>query len=269
MLIRNDNLEKGRNEIVSRKGRTANMLMDVDFFILKKGEELNFFSTEDETAISLYDGKIQLDYSESSAATETKHEVAERTSLLDECPTVLHFSKSKEVKVIALEDSEFLVQKTKNDKEFETVLYKSTDIKSDIFGNNVWGNTAQRVVRTVFDYNTAPYSNMVLGEVINPPGKWSGIVSHWHEQPEVYFYKFDRPQGFGAGFIGDDVYKLVHNSALCIPGGPTHPSCSSPGYAMHYTWMIRHLDGKPWTERIMDPEHTWLLEDNPQIWEPK
>ena len=28
--------------------------------------------------------------------------------------------------------------------------------------------------------------------------------------PEVYYYQFDKPQCFGASFVGEDVYKSVH-----------------------------------------------------------
>ncbi len=31
---------------------------------------------------------------------------------------------------------------------------------------------------------------------------------------------------------------------------------------MYYCWMIRHLDGNPWTDRIDDPAHVWLLDEN-------
>ncbi len=37
----------------------------------------------------------------------------------------------------------------------------------------------------------------MIGEDIHYPGKWAGFPSHYHEQPEIYFYKFDKDQGFG------------------------------------------------------------------------
>ena len=60
--------------------------------------------------------------------------------------------------------------------------------------------------------------------------------------PEVYYYKFDHPQGFGGAFIGDNVFKVADGSAACIPGGLTHPQTAAPGYNMYYCWMIRHLE---------------------------
>ena len=110
---------------------------------------------------------------------------------------------------------------------------------------------------------------MVNGEVINTPGRWSGYIPHHHPQPEVYTYKFDKPQGFGAAFIGDNAFKITHNSWAEISADLMHPQVTAPGYAMWYSWMIRHLDGNPWKKTRTDlPEHTWLLDPKAEIWAP-
>ena len=262
MLIEIKKPINGYNEITNMTSVGAEMQMDIGLYKMFAGETKEFFDGEKETAFSLYDGEIAFHWEENK-------EIVKRTSLFDEKPTVLHVSKGVKVVLKANTDGEVLIQQTTNSKEFPSVFYPSSACRSDIFGENVWGDTGKRVVRTVFDYKNAPYSNMVIGEVINAPGKWSSYIPHGHAQPEVYYYRFDRPQGFGAGFVGEDVYKIVDNSALCIPGGPTHPQVTAPGYAMHYTWMIRHLKDNPWTDRVNDPAHLWLLEPNPDIWEPK
>lgn len=262
MLIELGKIEYMYNEIINSKTVGAEMLMDIGIYKMKKGESIVFKDAENETAFSLYEGEIKFHW-------EGQEIIAKRKTLFDENPSVLHIPNGVEVKIIAYSEAEILIQKTENDKKFSPKFYKPEDCRSDIFGENVWGDTAKRVVRTVFDYKSAPYSNMVLGEVINAPGKWSSYIPHGHDQPEVYYYRFDKKQGFGAGFIGEDVYKIVDNSALCIPGGPTHPQVTAPGYAMHYTWMIRHIKDNPWVDRLNDPQHEWLLEANPDIWEPK
>lgn len=38
-----------------------------------------------------------------------------------------------------------------------------------------------------------------------------------------------------------------------------HPQATAPGYAMYFCWMIRHLNENPWTTRIIEEEHKWLL----------
>ncbi len=255
-------LQYGYNEMTNMENKHTNMLMDIGVQKMKKNDKATFIDQQKESAFLLQLGHIRIKWN-----GEKKE--AKRTCLFDETPAVLHVPKGVEVTIEALDETEVLIEKTTNDKEFEAVYYSQEDCQSDVFGENVWKDTARRVVRTVFDYNNAPYSNMVIGEVINYPGKWSSYIPHGHPQPEVYYYKFNKEQGFGAGFIEDEAYKITHNSILCIPGGPTHPQAAAPGYAMYYCWMIRHLDNNPWTSRDNDPQHEWLLDPNVKIWPDK
>ena len=259
MLIRLGHVKNGYNEITNMKTKSQNMLMDIGVQKLLKGQKVDFFDIEKETALLLLDGNIIFKWN-------TQVVSAMRNSLFDENPSVLHVPKNTEVTLEASVDSEVLVQKTTNPKEFDAIYYSQDDCICEFLGDSVWNDAARRLIRTVFDYKNAPYSNMVLGELINYPGRWSSYIPHGHAQPEVYYYRFDRKSGFGAGFIEDKVFKIEHNSALCIPGGPTHPQVAAPGYAMYYTWMIRHLENDPWVGRTNDEKHTWLLENNVKIW---
>lgn len=259
MLERIGELKQGKNVLTEIDGKYSDMLMDISIEKMNGKETKKFLNNDKETAILLIDGKITISW-------EDKKETIERNSVFDEEPMCLHVCKGVEVVVNAENDAEILVQLTENDKKFESKFYDSSNIRSDIFGEGVWNDTARRVVRTIFDYDNAPYSNMVMGEVITYPGKWSSYIPHHHEQPEVYYYKFNKPQGFGFSLIGEEAYKIVNNSFSTIPGGLVHPQASAPGYAMYYCWMIRHFDNNPWTERIDLDEHKWLLEKDIKIW---
>ncbi len=262
MLENFGSFSDGYNELTNMKNKHENMLMDIGMQKMKSDDEVVFIDQEKETVFLLSTGKITFNWN-------GRTEVVERNSIFDEDPIVLHVPKGIQVIINAKKESEILIQKTTNENDFEPVFYAKGDCQSDIFGENVWNDTARRVVRTVIDYSNAPYSNLVIGEVINYPGKWSSYIPHGHPQPEVYLYKFNKEQGFGAGFIGDDVYRINHNSILCIPGGPSHPQVAAPGYAMHYTWMIRHYDNNPWTSRDNEDQHKWLLEKDVKIWPEK
>ena len=103
---------------------------------------------------------------------------------------------------------------------------------------------------------------MVLGEVINLPGKWSSYPPHHHPQPEVYFYRLDKPQGFGAGWGNGELYETHHNGMSLITS-KMHSQVTAPGYACCYAWGIRHLPGDPWDKtRVDDVEHEWLVRDD-------
>lgn len=239
------------------------MLMDIGYQVMNSEEELSFNDDKKETAFVILTGKVEISW-------EGQTQTMERQSIFDEDPYCLHVPHSTPVKIKALADSELLIQKTENDRKFAPKFYRPEDCQSDQFGAGLWNGTAERTVRTIFDYTNAPYSNMVNGEVVNRPGRWSGYIPHNHPQPEVYTYKFNKPEGFGCSFIGDDAFKISHNSYSAIPGGDTHPQVTAPGYAMWYSWMIRHLPNDPWDKtRTDDPDHVWLLNPQAKIWPEK
>lgn len=262
MLLKLPKIELGYTPVTDMNDIAADMLMDIGVQKIAKGSEVEFLDMKKETAFLLLSGNAIFNWEQETIA-------AERISLFDEAPTALHVPKGIKVVITGGTDVEILIQKTDNDNYFEPKFYAPSDCTNDIFGEDVWNNTARRVVRTVFDLTNAPYSNMVLGEVINYSGSWSSYIPHGHDQPEVYYYRFQKEEGFGAAFIGDDTFKISDNSALCIPGGPTHPQVAAPGYPMWYCWMIRHLDGNPWDKRVNDERYEWLLDENVKIWPEK
>lgn len=244
--------QDGKKVVSRMDGVNSNMLMDITVYRMKNGEVLNIHESGKETAILLTEGKITYQW-------EARTEIAERADVFSEPPYCLHISKDTKVLISAGGDSEIIVQSTINENAFESHFYRPEECKIELMGETQWEGTAKREVLTIFDYKNAPYSNMVMGEVITKAGRWSSYIPHSHPQPEVYYYKFDRPQGFGGCFIGENVFKVSDGSAASIPGGLTHPQTAAPGYNMYYCWMIRHLENNPWTTRDNDPLHEWLL----------
>ena len=239
-------------KVLSTAGDAVNdMMMNITVYRMKAGEERAFLREKEEMAVLLVTGDVTFSW---NGQTKTGH----RDSFIEEGPYCLHTPKGVAVTVRANFDSEVLVQTTENLRNFDPVFYRPEDCRDDIFGLDVFDNKMKRTVRTVFDYKNSPYSNMVNGEVINHQGGWSSYTPHHHPQPEVYYYRYERPEGFGACFLGDEVYKIKDGSCACIPGGVTHPQVTAPAFPMYYCWMIRHLEGNPWTDRIVDPRYTWI-----------
>lgn len=255
-------LNHGYNELTNLEHKEQKMMMDIGIQKMFAGETLTFHTIDKEAAYLLLQGEVIFQW-------DSNKEHALRTSVFDEKASVLHVPHSTEVRITSLTDAELLIQQTMNPNAFPSHFYVPDEIGEEIFADGLWGGTANRLVRKIFDYFNAPYSNMVMGETINLPGKWSSYIPHRHDQPEVYYYRFNAAHGFGAGFVDDDAYKLEHNSALCIPGGSIHPQASAPGYAMYFCWMIRHLEGNPWTTRNDDERYLWLTDPNVKIWPEK
>ncbi|MHC6202668.1 5-deoxy-glucuronate isomerase [Breznakiellaceae bacterium SP9] len=232
------------------------MLMDIRIYQMKGGLKRSFGRLGEECAVLLQSGEALFHW-------DNQESVVYRKDVFTEGPWALHVSSGVEVTVTAVKDTEILVQYTKNGKAFPSKLYSPSDAPWKDVCRGRYGDTANRFVNTLFDYNNAPYSNMVLGEVLNDRGNWSGYIPHDHPQPETYYFLFDRPEGFGASFVGDAVYKSIHRSFSAIPGGKLHPQVCAPGYVMYTCWMIRHLDGNPWTTRNDDPRFRWLNDAAP------
>ena len=250
----------GLTSITQQHGKHSEMLLDFGILKLKTGG-LETFAGGRERAWLLINGSVTFMW-------EGKTETVTRTSCFDEAPSVLHVSRDTEVTVTADTDCEICVEQVDNSNLFEAKLYTPEDIRTDIFGAGTLNETSIRSVRTVFDGEINPLSNMVLGEVINHPGKWSSYPPHDHPQPEIYHYRFFPPQGFGVSILDDEAHTVKNGDTTLIAPDKTHSQGAAPGYAMYYIWMIPHLPDDRWlpTTRYFREEHKWLLEPDAKIW---
>lgn len=239
--------------VLTTYDKNPEMGMDVRIYQMKAGETLCFGREGEETAVLLLQGILQLRWGQERAQ-------AAREDVFTEGPWCLHAGCRQRIEVEALKDAEILVQCAGNEKAFAARLYEPKDAPWTWVGRGEFGNMACRRVNTIFDYEKNPLSRMVLGEVLSERGSWSAYPPHRHPQPELYFFRFDRPEGFGASFVGERVSRSENNSFTIIPGGELHPQAAAPGYQMYTCWMIRHLEGNPWmqTDRCEDERYGWL-----------
>jgi 5-deoxy-glucuronate isomerase len=129
----------------------------------------------------------------------------------------------------------------------------------------------QRAVHDVIA-DTIPAQRLLVGETFNEAGQWSSFPPHKHDggdgEPaleEVYYYRFDRPEGFGFQGLyehdgSEQAVFLRHGAVVGIPRG-YHPVCAAPGYRLYYLWALGPRAG---TVRALalheDPAHRWLHE---------
>ena len=168
--------------------------MDVALLVMEDGDTWSCEEPEKEVAALVFDGKCTIKWEDQSYDVD-------RPNPFDYNPSCLHVCKGVKFEIIAHGPCNIYIQKTLNEKTFPSKMYKPEDTDTWARGNKgeLMG-CIKRDVRTCFDLDNAPYSNMVLGEVVNLPGKWSSYPPHHHPQPECYFYRFDNPMGFGAGW---------------------------------------------------------------------
>lgn len=256
----------GYNPITSMNEAVDDTRMDFGILRLAKNQVENLFDAEKEMAILLIQGEATLSWN-------AQEKTVNRGSCFDDNPWVLHIPRGVNVKIAGIAaDSEFSITKTVNQEVFREKLYTPAECQSEERGKGTLKEASTRIVRTVFDYSNAPYSNLVVGEVIDFPGKWSSYPPHHHPQPEIYFYKFLPEQGYGFCELGEEVVKLRNNDTVKILNDATHPQTTAPGYAMYYIWVIRHIDGNPYKSPeypVFEPQHLWVTDKNAKIWPDK
>ena len=237
-------------------GAHADMLMDFGVYLMKKGDVWFEDAMLEKAALLVY-GEVKFEW---AGQEHTEY----RKNCFDVPPTAIHADRATNLKITCLsEEAELNILRTNNEREFGAKLYLPADTPDEFRGAGLMRETSTRIVRTIFDYSNAPYANLVLGEVIGFPGKWSSYPPHHHPQPEIYYYKTNPENGFGYGELGDDVVKVQNNDTVFIAPGLTHPHCTAPGYALWYLWAIRHLEGCPYKQPdypVFLKEHLWVME---------
>ncbi len=253
---KNGELKRGYNVYIDESTNQMGTQMNVGLLVMEDGDTYTYESADHEVAILLFEGKVTYQWDDKTVE-------ADRPDCFHHEAYCLLASRGTKITLTAHAHSELYVQDTPNDNKYASVMYTPDSVQTQHAGSHgeLMG-CMEREIKTFFDYDNAPFSNMVLGEVLSYPGKWSSYPPHHHPQPEVYFYRFDKPQGFGAGFANGEIYKTEHNGCAVINYG-FHSQTTAPGYAECYAWGIRHLDGDPWKKtRIDDEEHEWLWKDD-------
>lgn len=187
-----------------------------------------------------------------------------RSEWLRTSPDVVHCcsGESVEVKNRGAKPAEVFVVQTPNPRRFAPRYYGPQDIQVEHRGKGILQDTCYRLVRLAFDdTNGPPESKLVLGEVVTFAGRWSSYPPHFHPQPEIYYYRFDPPNGYGYGELGEEVYKIRAGDLLAITGSRSHCQVAAPGYNMYYLWAVRHPEGNRYKGFTFEPEHAWTLQE--------
>ena len=249
----------GYTSITELNGKHSDMMMD--FGILKMTPDMVFTDDQPlERVFVLLYGEVELEYN-----GQTVH--AKRETYTNDTIWSINLPKNVSITLRGVaQDSEIAVIRTENEREFTPAIRAGDDIVTEVRGKGCMNEAGTRIVRTAQDVRLSPESNIMFGEDMHYPGKWSGFPSHSHAQPEIYFYKFYPDNGFGLLRLGDEGVLLEHNDAVLIEPNKVHPQVAAPGYAMYYLWVIRHLDGNPYIKPDFEPQHLWVEQPGAKYW---
>lgn len=190
---------------------------------------------------------------------------------------VLYLPVKTEFTVTAEEDGEFAAAWAPALTDRQPFLIEPAQVPVSVRG----GDHATRQINDLLPPGS-PVDRLVLVEVYTPGGNWSSYPPHKHDVhlehddrlaeadlEEVYFYKFDRPEGYAlqwvytgsdsplsqAGAPIDAVVRPEENCAVLVPEG-YHPVSSPPGYTTYY---LNVLAGSAQSlANRDDPRYTWV-----------
>ena len=207
-----------------------------------------------EAALVLLEGRVEFD-----------GEVASRSSVFDERASAAYLPPDSSLVVDATLDAELALVTTigyELASAEDATIVQPADVVVQARGKPGW----QRDVHDVIA-DAVPARCLLVGETFNEPGQWSSFPPHKHDggdgEPaleEVYYYRFDHPDGFGFQGLYEadgqaEAVFLRHGSIVGIPRG-YHPVCAAPGYRLYYLWA---LVGDPRQLAMHeDPVHQWL-----------
>jgi len=192
-------------------------------------------------------------------------EPAQRSSVFEQHASAVYLPPGTAVDVEAAEPMEIAIVATIGyelaTRETAATAVHPDDVVVHERGKPGW----QRAVHDVIA-DRVPARHLIVGETFNEPGQWSSFPPHKHDggdgEPvleEVYYYRFDRPDGFGFQGLYDDgearAEFLRHGSIVGIPRG-YHPVCAAPGYRLYYLWAL--VGEQRQLAMYEDPAHRWL-----------
>ncbi len=240
---------------------------------LRRGASYINATGESELGLVVLSGVISLD-----ADACRWRDVGQRASVFDGLPYAVYLPRRTAFTIAAQTDAEIALAWAPTDRDYPARLIRPTDVTVEIRG----GDHATRQINNIIPPGFGCH-RLVVVEVYTPGGNWSSYPPHKHDVhrtdaqgriieadlEEVYFYKFDRPEGYAyqriytdpesplhrAGMPIDAMVMAQQNDVVLVPEG-YHPVASPPGYTTYY---LNVLAGSAQSlANSEDPRYAWV-----------
>ena len=173
--------------------------------------------------------------------------IGKRETVFGGAATAVYVPANEKFTVKAVTDVEIAVALAPAVKKYPAKLIRPEDIVIKDLGKDGWKRQAHFVLDERTDANL-----LNIGEAYVKSGMWASYPPHKHDEDnmptegileEIYYYEFDKPQGFGIQRVYDkqgtfdETYTVKSGDAVEIPKG-YHPFCCAPGYDNYYLWIM-------------------------------
>ena len=234
--------EYGYTKVITSRNSPLTYV-EMDMLKLQDGKEFVIDEVEKEFVLIVLSGKCDV------FGKDFKFEkVGHRQSTMEVVGAEsVYVGKNKPFTVKAVEgDVRVAVCKAPAPKDYPAQLIRYNEVKMARFGKE----TFVRDVAFTFP-ETMQANYLYIGEYWVNNGFWASFPPHKHDiengvegaLDEIYYYEFDKPQGFGIQMVYtsdksiNEAYKIEHGDAVEILRG-YHPMAVAPGYKNYTLWIM-------------------------------
>ncbi|MCB0744441.1 MAG: 5-deoxy-glucuronate isomerase [Ignavibacteriales bacterium] len=237
--------------------------------LLKQGDTWIHNTGEFEMCIVLLGGEFSISSKWGEWQTENS-----RKDVFSGFPHAAYLPPNTDFKLTATSNTvDFAYGYTKGDSNFNGYFITPKEV-NDMGIELRGGDNASRQINSILPPGS-PCSKLVCVEVYTPSGNWSSFPAHKHDErkvdengkvtearlEEVYFYKFDKPQGFALQKVYtsdrslNEIAEPHMNDAVLVPKG-YHPVSAGHGYNTYYLNFLAGSDQS--LANTDDPDHKWV-----------
>lgn len=242
-----------------RAGDAGLKYIDFGMVALSQGDRFVLTPCGKETVLVLLQGAVAIHGIGSPCS------LGPRRNLFDDKPWTVLLPSQCGCEIEAATDAEIAVCQAPSTRQGEPCVILPDQVKEMTLGRDNW----HRKARIMVDENV-PADLLFIGEAMAFNGNWASYPPHRHERDalpdevemeEIYYFRFDRPQGFGIQKVYtddrsiDETLTVREHDTVLVPRG-YHPVVSAPGYSMYYLWIMAGRNRK-FLSRL-DPDHAWV-----------
>ena len=233
MYKRTWNKKYGKSQIFTKDDSFCQNV-EIDMVRLAEGEIKSYNESDKEFGVLILSGKCTVE------GDGFKYEnFGERETVFDGNATCVYVPRNTDFKITGCSDVKIAVTKCPSTKDHKPVLIKPEDVVAKEMGKPGWERHAMFVLDERVEAD-----QIYIGECWIEGGQWSSYPPHKHDDmnmpteaatEEIYFYEFDKPQGFGIQKVYtkegdvDETYTVKSGDFVEIPRG-YHPFHTAPGY---------------------------------------
>lgn len=251
----------GGHQSVFQTGEQDIHWLGLEVLRLNAGESWDGSLVDEEAAFVFLSGSG--DISVENDKKESWGGVGARGDIFSGAATAVYVPRNSKVQVAAKTKLEIAIAKAPCDVDLPATLVQPSDVKVVSSGMANW----RRDVRLIIPPGSPISQRLIVGETLNPPGNWSGIPPHKHDQvtaeenflEEFYFFKAKPADSYGLQLMykdGEGQGHIVNNDDVTVMLSGYHPTVASPGTTICYLWVLSG-ENKGYNIAI-DPRFGWV-----------